>query len=116
MESNTSALRSVYISIALTLAFLFSFSLNSGAQSVALKTNLAYDAATAANLGLEFGLAPRWTMDISGNYMPWKFYNRTSRKHAMVQPEFRYWFCDRFSGHFLGIHAHGFQQTEGQTV
>lgn len=107
MESNTSALRSVYISIALTLAFLFSFSLNSGAQSVALKTNLAYDAATAANLGLEFGLAPRWTLDISGNYMPWKFYNRTSRKHAMVQPEFRYWFCDRFAGHFLGIHTHG---------
>ena len=83
----------MYIYIALTLAFLFSFSLDSRAQNVALKTNLAYDAVAAANLGLEFGLAPRWTMDISGNYMPWKFYTGTSRKHAFVQPEARYWFC-----------------------
>ena len=97
----------MYIYIALTLVFLFTFSLDSRAQNVALKTNLAYDAVAAANLGLEFGLAPRWTMDISGNYMPWKFYTGTSRKHAFVQPEARYWFCDRFAGHFLGIHAHG---------
>ena len=107
MKSSTSSLRSVYISIALTLAFLLSFSSESRAQNVALKTNLAYDAVAAANLGLEFGLAPRWTMDISGNYMPWNFYNGLTRKHAFVQPEARYWFCDRFAGHFLGIHAHG---------
>ena len=107
MKSSTSSLRSMYIYIALTLVFLFSFSLDSRAQNVALKTNLAYDAVAAANLGLEFGLAPRWTMDISGNSMPWKFYTGTSRKHAFVQPEARYWFCDRFAGHFLGIHAHG---------
>ena len=52
----------MYIYIALTLAFLFSFSLDSRAQNVALKTNLAYDAVAAANLGLEFGLAPRWLL------------------------------------------------------
>ena len=107
MESNASKLKSMHICIALTLAFLLSFSSESRAQNVALKTNLAYDAVAAANLGLEFGLAPRWTMDISGNYMPWNFYNGLTRKHAFVQPEARYWFCDRFAGHFLGIHAHG---------
>ena len=26
-----------------------------------------------------------------------------------VQPEVRYWFCDRFSGHFVGVHVHGGQ-------
>lgn len=77
-----------------------------GAQNVALKTNLPYAAAASANLGIEVGLAPRWTLDISGNYMPWKFYNGLLRKHAFVQPEARYWFCDRFSGHFIGVHAH----------
>lgn len=25
----------------------------------------------------------------------------------MLQPEARYWFCDRFAGHFLGTHALG---------
>lgn len=89
------------------LFFIFLLPKEAGAQDVALKTNLPYAAAASANLGLEFGLAPRWTMDISGNYMPWNFYNGSLRKHAFVQPEARYWFCDRFSGHFIGIHAHG---------
>jgi len=25
------------------------------------------------------------------------------------QPELKYWFCERFEGHFLGVHAHGAQ-------
>lgn len=91
----------------LAVVLSFSFSVETRAQNVALKTNLAYDAVAAANLGLEFGLAPKWTLDISGNYMPWNFYNGLSRKHAFAQPEARFWFCDRFAGHFLGIHAHG---------
>lgn len=93
------------IAILVVILFLFC-SPKAGAQGFAIKTNLAYDAVAAANLGIEFGLAPRWTMDISGNYMPWKFYNGNLRKHAFVQPEARFWFCDRFSGHFLGIHGH----------
>ena len=31
----------------------------------------------------------------------------------LLQPEARYWFCDRFSGHFLGAHAHGGQYNAG---
>lgn len=34
-------------------------------------------------------------------------------KHYLVQPEARYWFCDRFSGHFLGFHLHGGQYNAG---
>jgi len=77
------------------------------AQDFAIKTNLLYDATTTVNLGVEFGLAPKWTMDISGNYNPWDLPSGKLIKHAMVQPEFRYWFCDRFSRHFLGFHALG---------
>lgn len=104
MKSKISVLKLISV---LALILSFSFSVETRAQNVALKTNLAYDAVAAANLGLEFGLAPKWTLDISGNYMPWKFYNGLSRKHAFAQPEARFWFCDRFAGHFLGIHAHG---------
>lgn len=28
-------------------------------------------------------------------------------KHWLVQPEVRWWSCTRFSGHFVGLHAHG---------
>ena len=77
------------------------------AQKVALKTNLLYDATATVNAGIEIGLAPRWTLDISGNFNDWTMSHNRKWKHWLVQPEARYWFCERFSGHFIGIHAHG---------
>ena len=77
------------------------------AQQVALKTNLLYDATATVNAGIEIGLAPRWTLDISGNFNDWTMSHNRKWKHWLVQPEARYWFCERFSGHFIGIHAHG---------
>lgn len=76
------------------------------AQKVAVKTNLLYDASATMNLGFEFGLSAKWTLDISGNYNPWTFSNNQKWKHWLVQPEARYWLCDRFNGHFFGFHLH----------
>ena len=86
--------------------FFVSVSYRTEAQDFAVKTNLLYDATATVNAGVEFGLAPRWTMDISGNYNGWQI-NNGRWKHALIQPEVRYWFCDRFAGHFLGIHGIG---------
>lgn len=83
-----------------------------GQNNVALKTNLLYDAALSPSLGLEVGLAPRWSFDISGQFNGWTI-NEHKWKHWLVQPEARYWFCDRFVGHFLGIHALGGQYNVG---
>jgi len=77
------------------------------AQDVAVKTNILSDAFTNINLGVEVGLAPRWTMDLTGEYNGWKLSHERRWKHWLFQPEARYWFCDRFSGHFIGVHAHG---------
>ena len=77
------------------------------AQKAAVKTNLLYDATSTLNLGVEFGLGRRWTLDISGNYNPWTFSQNRKMKHWLVQPEVRWWSCTRFSGHFLGLHALG---------
>lgn len=79
--------------------------MTSHGQEVAVKTNLLYDATTTLNLGFEFGLGKRWTMDLSGNYNPWKF-GKYRLKHWLIQPEFRYWFCEKFNGHFIGLHGH----------
>lgn len=83
------------------------------AQNVAVKTNILYDATTTFNLGLEIGLAPKWTLDLSGNYNPWTFSNNKKWKHWQVQPEARYWFCNKMMGHFLGLHALGGQYNLG---
>ena len=74
------------------------------AQNWTIKTNVAYDATATANLGVEIGLAKKWTLDISGNFNAWSKNEQTKWKHWMVQPEARYWFCDRFSRHFIGAH------------
>lgn len=75
------------------------------AQDMAMKTNLASDAVTNINLGLEFGLSQKWTLDISGEYNPWTFSDNKKWKHLSIQPEARYWFCQKMMGHFLGFHA-----------
>ena len=83
------------------------------AQKVAVKTNLLYDATATINAGIEFGLAPKWTLDLSGNFNGWTMSHDRKWKHWMAQPEARYWFCDRFAGHFLGFHALGGQYNIG---
>lgn len=72
----------------------------------ALKTNALYWATTTPNLGFEVGLAPKMTLDVSGNYNPFKFSDNRQLKHWLVQPELRYWLCERFNGSFFGLHGH----------
>ena len=62
-----------------------------------------YDLTTTINLGAEVRLAPKWTLDLSGNYNAWSFKNDKKWKHWMAQPEARYWLCEAFNGHFLGL-------------
>lgn len=77
--------------------------------SWAIKTNLLYAATLTPNLGLEVGVSPKMSLNITGGYNPW---NREGKKgdndkwvHWMVQPELRYWFCETTNGHFIGIHG-----------
>ena len=74
---------------------------------VALKTNLLYDATTTPNLGLEWSVAPKWTMQVTFGLNPWTFSNNRKIRHWAVSPEVRYWFCSSFNGHFIGLHALG---------
>ena len=92
--------------ILIALSVLLLSVVSAGAQNVAVKTNLLYDATATLNAGVEFGLAPRMTFDLSGNLNAWSM-NGMKMKHWLVQPELRYWFCDRFQGHFIGVHAIG---------
>lgn len=51
----------------------------------AIKTNALYWATTTANLGFEVGLSKKLTLDVSGNYNPWKFSDHKQIKHWLVQ-------------------------------
>ena len=75
------------------------------AQRVGVKTNLLIDATASPNLGIEVGLARKLTLDVSGNVNLWSTKDKPQWKHWVVQPEFRYWTCQRFAGHFFGLHG-----------
>lgn len=81
---------------------------------VAVKTNLLYDATATINLGAEVQIAPTWSFDLSGNFNAWTMGKGRLWRHWMLQPEFRYWFCNPMQGHFIGIEAQGGQFNFGK--
>lgn len=85
----------------------------------AVKTNLLYAAATLTpNLAVEFGLGRRSTVELSGSWNQWnRKGDRESNKklnHYIIRPEYRYWLCERFTGHFVGADLFFGQYNIGQ--
>lgn len=101
-----------YLRLAVMLA-LVCFTGLASAQSTAIKTNLLSDALLNPNVAVEIGLAPRWTLDLSGQFNLWRLSHDRQWRHWAFQPEGRYWFCDRFAGHFVGAHLLGGQYNVG---
>ena len=95
-------MRRIYVLLFLTTVLLTT----AQSQVVGVKTNLLYDMTSTINLGLEIGLAPKWSLELPVNYNPWEFSKDRKLKHWLVQPEVRYWLCERFNGHFFGLHGH----------
>jgi len=75
-------------------------------QRIAVKNNLLYDLTATPNIGLEFGLSERTTLNLVAGYNPFEFSGYKRFKHWLVQPEYRYWFCEKFNGSFIGLHLH----------
>lgn len=77
------------------------------AQKAGVKTNALYWVTATPNIGFEFALADRWTVELAGGYNPWTFdkEKNVKAKHFLVTPEVRYWFCESFNGHFIGLNA-----------
>lgn len=101
MKSN-----SQYVILLLFALFIFN-SLKVSGQNFAIKTDIPGWATASLNIEPEVRLAPRHTLALGISYNAWDMNKRTNMKwrHIFVQPEYRYWFCSAFHGHFLGIHA-----------
>lgn len=101
----------------LKLALLILIAVSSGeicvAQKFAAKTNLLDDALLNVNIGAEIGVAPKWTIDVPVSLNFWRLSHERRWKHWAVQPGARYWFCNTFAGHFVGMHLHGGQYNIG---
>lgn len=93
--------------------FLFLLSIVSlgpaAAQDAALKTNLVGWATTNINLGAEFALDNKNTLQAFALVNPWEFGEDKHFRFWIVEPEYRYWFCSKFNGWFIGAHLLGGQ-------
>lgn len=93
--------------LGLFLLLMVGCALNAQAQQVVLKNNLLYDATLTPNLSLEVGTGRKTTFDVQVGLNPFTFGNNSKIKHILVQPEFRYWTCERFNGWFFAAHGLG---------
>lgn len=73
---------------------------------IAAKTNLLFLAGTVANLGVEIGFAPQWSIDLPVYYSPYNISSDRKLRILATQPEIRYWLSRGGEGHFFGLHGH----------
>lgn len=87
------------------IILLSAICLTGTAQKIAVKSNLLGWATATPTLGAEIGLDDRWTLNTHIYYNPFTFRDNRKWKHIRVQPEVRYWLCQKFNGHFFGLHV-----------
>ena len=95
-------LRALAVVAALAIA-----ALTMNAQKAAIKTNIIGDASGSIALGAEFPIAQKWTMDVATQINAWNMGGLKRWKHFFLQPAARYWLCDRFDRHFIGVNLMG---------
>lgn len=73
--------------------------------SLSIETNLLSLATTSLNLGIEFKVAKKMTLQLPLSYNPWTFSKNRKFKHILFQPELRWWTCEPFNGSHFGLHT-----------
>lgn len=76
-------------------------------DSLAIKTNLLWDATLTPNLALEYTTGRRQSIQISYGLNMWKLPGNRRLQNWAVMPEYRFWFRQAMHGTFFGIHAFG---------
>lgn len=75
-----------------------------------IKTNIPYWGTATPNIGAEVRLARKWSLELEAGVNPFDgkkddgSYGK-QLKHLRLHPEARYWFCEAFHKHFVGLHV-----------
>lgn len=70
---------------------------------MAIKTNVAYDAMTIANVAFEMEVSPKITVSLPLMLSLWDMKSDLGLRIFGIQPEARYWFDKAGHGHALGV-------------
>lgn len=94
--------RMSFIAILILISSMF-FKANS--QEWVIKTNLPYLISATPNIGAEYALNDKLSIELSTGINPFKFGADKQIKHWVIWPELRYWTFNTFNGHFFGLHG-----------
>lgn len=83
--------------------------LNSYSQKVAISVNTLPAIDGALSGGISYALGNQSTIELNGTLRPWKRNGDHVNRHWLLQPEYKYWFCQKFNGPFLGGYLNGAQ-------
>ena len=93
----------------ISLVAMFAFANVSMAQEAAIKWNPLYLGMGSVNLGVEFSVAPKWTLTFEGTTVmlnPWKNANNSVYANGWMGTfEARWYTCEAFNGHHLGLYG-----------
>lgn len=73
------------------------------AQRLAIRTNVPEWGLSSPNLGLEFALNNRLSLECTGALCPFRLKDDLYFKHARAQTELKYWFENILSHHYVGL-------------
>lgn len=92
-----------------SLMAVFAIANISVAQEAAIKWNPLWLGLGSVNLGIEFSVAPKWTLAFEGNavvFNPWKDSKNSIYANGWTGTfEARYYLCEAFNGHHFGIYG-----------
>lgn len=105
-------LKNWVLSLAFAGLFLLFYHTVAG-QEVSLRTNLAWDAVSEPNLGVEFSVSNHWSLGVDAGIKAWPRWlawdwdkeNPTHWRNFAVAPEVRYYLKEVFQGMFVGADA-----------
>lgn len=82
-------------------------------QKVAISVNALPAIDKAFSGSISYALDNKNTVDLTGYLRPWKRSENYVNRYWIIQPEYKYWLCQKFNGSFIGAYLNGGQFNVG---
>ena len=93
--------------------FLFLFLsvgwLHCHSQRVAVRVTALPAIEGALEAGVSYAIGNKSTVELTGSLRPWKREEKYVNRYWLIQPEYKYWTCQKFNGFFWGTYLNGAQ-------
>lgn len=96
IKNSTTKLTDIMMLRKFILFFFLWFQFGTLCAQVTVKTNLLGWGTASINGGIETKVSAKSTISLFGSINPFEFGNHKQWKHWLLQPEYRYWFCEPF--------------------